>query len=180
MMTTPHAVPPPTTAELGPRLLALLAGLHGPDDLAPGAIERATGVAVRQDPADEGRYGFGVPLEPGWMCHLSALPNGDGAAPRRLVISYDPSGGNDAALPPSVPALDDVARSLVDAGYRRDAMIGPRNVLWGQVFTRDDVEIRVNVEAADPSADVVRPCVTRIAVDAAVRTRTFTGGPRHE
>ncbi|MGN6153120.1 MAG: hypothetical protein ACTHOH_14110 [Lysobacteraceae bacterium] len=179
-MTTPHAVPPPTTAELGPRLLALLAGLHGPDDLAPGAIERATGVAVRQDPADEGRYGFGVPLEPGWMCHLSALPNGDGAAPRRLVISYDPSGGNDAALPPSVPALDDVARSLVDAGYRRDAMIGPRNVLWGQVFTRDDVEIRVNVEVADPSADVVRPCVTRIAVDAAVRTRTFTGGPRHE
>jgi hypothetical protein len=79
-----------------------------------------------------------------------------------------------------VPALDAVARALVDAGYRRDAAPGPRNVLWGEVFTRDDVEVRVNAEAADPSADVVRPCVTRIAVDAAVRTRTFTGGPRHE
>lgn len=180
MMTTQHAVPPPTTAELGPRLLALLAGLHGPDDLAPGAIERVTGVAVRHDPADAGRYGFGLPLEPGWMCHLSALPAAEGAPPKRLVISYDAFGGDDAALPPSVPALDDVARALVDAGYRRDPVFGPRNVLWGQVFTRDDVEIRVNVEAEDPAADTVRPRVTRIAVDAALGTGTFAGGLRHE
>ena len=53
-------------------------------------------------------------------------------------------------------------------------------MLWGQVFTRDDVEIRVNVEAEDPSADVVRPRVTRIAVDAAVGSGSFAGGLRHE
>ena len=178
-MTTPHASPPPTPVELGPRLLAWLAGLHGPDDLAPAAIERATGVAVHPDPADAGRHGFGLPLEAGWTCHLGILPNPAGTPPKRLVISYDPSGEGDA-LPPSVPALDEVARVLVDAGYHREPAPGPRNVLWGEVFTRDDVEVRVNAEAADPSADVVRPCVTRIAVDAALRTRIFTGGPRHE
>lgn len=179
MMTTHHAVPPPTAAEIGPRLLALLSGLHGPDDLAPGAIERVTGVAVRPDPEDAGRYGFGLPLEPGWMCHLSAIPNPAGSPPKRLVISYDPSGEGEAGLPASVPALDDFAEALVEAGYRRDPLFGPRNVLWGQVFTRDDVEIRVNAESADPSAGTVQPRVTRIAVDAAVGTGTFAGGLRH-
>ena len=180
MMTTHHAAPPPTTAEIGPRLLALLSGLHGPDDLAPDAIERATGVVVRPDPEDPGHYGFALSLEPGWMCHLSTLPSPAAPTPKRLVISYDSSDGDDAALPPSVPALDDVAEALVEAGYRRDPLFGPRNVLWGQVFTRDDVEIRVNVEAEDPSADIVRPRVTRIAVDAAVGSSSFAGGLRHE
>jgi len=173
--TAPPTSAPPTSADIGTRVLSLLSHLHGPDDLAPAAIERATGVAVTHDPDDAERYGFGLPLEPGWMCHLSTIPNRLGPKPTQLMISYDAEGQDDTKLPPSAPVLEDFAQALVQAGYRRERMIGARNVLRGEVFNREDVEIRVNVECDDPTAETLRLRITRIAVDADVKTNTFVG-----
>jgi len=175
MTTTSLNAPPPTPAEIGSRVLALLTGLHDPNGLAPDAIERATGVAVRHDPEETERYGFGLPLEAGWMCHLSTIPNRKGTTPTQLMISYDPESEDDAELPSSVPVLEDFARALVQAGYRREPLLGPRNVLWGESFAREDVEVRVNVECEDPSAETPRLRVTRISVDADIKTNTFAG-----
>lgn len=179
MTTTSLNAPPPAPAEIGARVLALLTRLHGPNDLAPDAIEHATGVAVRHDPEDAERYGFGLPLEAGWMCHLGTIPNRKGKTPKRLTISFDPDDEADGGLPPSVPALEDFARSLVQAGYRREPLLGPRNVLSGEVFTRDDVEVRVNVECEDPSAERLSLRLTRISVDADINTNTFAGAEDH-
>jgi len=173
--TTQPTSAPPTSADIGARVLALLTDLHGPDDLAPAAIERATGIAVTHDPDEAERYGFGLPLEPGWMCHLSTIPNRLGTKPKQLMISYDAEGESEAPLPPSVPVLEDFAQALVQAGYRRERLIGARNVLRGEVFDREDVEIRVNVECDDPTAETLRLRVTRIAVDADIKTSTFLG-----
>ena len=179
MMTTSLNAPPPIPAEIGARVLALLTGLHGPNDLAPDAIEHATGVAVRHDPEDAERYGFGLPLEAGWMCHLGTIPSRKGTGPRRLTISFDPDDDVDGELPSSVPVLEDFARSLAQAGYRREPLLGPRNVLSGEVFTREDVQVRVNVECEDPSAERLRLRITRISVDADIKTNTFAGAEDH-
>lgn len=179
MTTTSLNASPPTPAEIGARVLGLLTGLHGPNDLAPDAIERATGVAVRHDPEEAERYGFGLPLEAGWMCHLSTIPNRKGTTPRQLTISFDPENEADVELPSSVPVLEDFARWLVQAGYHREPLLGPRNVLWGEVFTREDVEVRVNVECEDPSAETLRLRITRISVDTDIKTNTFAGAEEH-
>ena len=179
MTTIPHTASSPTSSEIGARVLALLTGLHDPEDLAPAAIERVTGVAVKRDSDNAERYGFGLPLEPGWMCHLSAVPNRLKATPKQLVISYDPDGADDSKFPAAAPVFDEFAETLVQAGYRRAPLYGPRNALWGQVFSRGDVEVRVNIEREDPLADAARLRVTRISVDTAVGTNTFVGGERH-
>jgi len=155
------------TTQIPSRFLALLAGVHGPDDLAPDRISEAMGKPVEYDPEDRNRYGAGTSVDAHWACNLASIPDRGGGPPKRLVFSYDRVGEDPRSVPSSAPEFESFAQSLREAGYAQELVQGPRGAIWGHRFVRDGVEIQVNTEREDPAATQIRFRVSRVTVDTA-------------
>jgi hypothetical protein len=153
------------TTRIPSRFLALLAGLHGPDDLAPDRIAEAIGMPVAHDPEDRGRYGAGAAVDAHWACNLASIPDRGGGPPKRLVFSYDRTGGDAHDVPASAPEFDAFAQALREAGYAQEPVHGPRGALWGHRFLRGGVEVQVTTEREDAHAAQIRLRVSRVTVD---------------
>ena len=155
--------------DIATRVIDLLAGLHGPDDIAPERIQQATGLTVRYDPEDRNRYGVGARIDDRWNCSLTSIPDRARGTPRRMVFSYDRQSPATLAGDPDVPAVapefDAFAGALREAGYAQSTIPGPRGAIWGHRFVRGDVELEVNTEREDPAARDIRFRVSRVTVD---------------
>ena len=160
-----HALAP--DGDLGTRLLHLIDGLYGPDDLSPAKVEYLTGLPVGRDPEDPHRYGFGTMLDATWACNLASIPDRRGGPPKRLVVSLDNIARRaGAALPAAAPEFSGFASELRTCGYAQSAIPGPRGALYGHRFVRGDVAVDVQVEREDPQAMPIRFRVTQLVVSA--------------
>jgi hypothetical protein len=170
VMTTPAPQTGPSLAragDLGTRLLHLIDGLYGPDDLSPAKVEYLTGLPVGRDPRDPHRYGFGAMLDDTWACNLAAIPDRRGGPPKRLVVSVDNIARRDAApLPAAAPEFAGFADELRACGYAQRSVPGPRGAVYGHRFVRGDVTVDVRTEREDAQAADIRFRVTQLVVDA--------------
>lgn len=167
-MTTPatpsgHALA--RDGDLGTRLLHLIDGLYGPDDLSPAKVEYLTGLPIGRDPEDPHRYGFGAMLDDTWACNLASIPDRRGGPPKRLVVSVDNIARRaDARLPAATPEFSGFASELRTCGYAQSAIAGPRGALYGHRFVRGDVAVDVQTEREDAQAMPARFRVTQLVV----------------
>lgn len=167
-MTTPatpsgHALA--RDGDLGTRLLHLIDGLYGPDDLSPAKVEYLTGLPIGRDPEDPHRYGFGAMLDDTWACNLASIPDRRGGPPKRLVVSVDNIARRaDARLPAATPEFSGFASELRTCGYAQSAIAGPRGALYGHRFVRGNVAVDVQTEREDAQAIPVRFRVMQLVV----------------
>lgn len=162
--------------ELGTRLLHLIDGLYGPDDLSPAKVEYLTGLPIGRDPEDPHRYGFGAMLDDTWACNLASIPDRRGGPPKRLVISVDNiARRTDAQLPAATPEFSGFASELRTCGYAQSAIPGPRGALYGHRFVRGDVAVDVQTEREDALAMPIRFRVTQLVIDADTGTGVGRG-----
>lgn len=162
-----HHSPLPTTADdIAVRILKLIQGTHGADDLAPAGIERATGLEVAYDRDDPSIYGLGAHMgDADWCYNLISLPpRADGDASRRLVFSFDDQSGRSQPPPVGRYDYDAYAQALRDAGYTDAMRLGPRGAFDGFTFTRDGVSVDVNVQGSEDQPQHLR--VSSLIIDA--------------
>jgi hypothetical protein len=151
--------------DLGTRLVHLIDGLYGADDLSPAKVEYLTGLPIGRDPEDPHRYGFGAMLDDTWACNLASIPDRRGGPPKRLVVSIDNIARRDAAtLPPAAPEFSGFANELRTCGYAQSAIPGPRGAHYGHRFVRGDVAVDVQTEREDALAMPIRFRVTQLVV----------------
>lgn len=163
----------PTSADdIAARVLDLITHAHGADDLAPAAIERATGIRIAYDREDPRIYGFGAHMDDAtWCYNLISLPERwEGDVSKRMVFSFDDQSGQ--SQPPPVGQLDydAYARILSDSGYVGALRLGARNAFHGVTFTRGDVSVEIDVRGSDADPQHLR--VSSLVIDAKE--------PRHE
>lgn len=162
---TPSGLTQSRAGDLGTRLVHLLDGLYGPDDLSPAKVEYLTGLPVGRDPEDPHRYGFGTMLDDTWACNLASIPDRRGGPPKRLVVSVDNIARRaDATLPAAAPEFSGFANELRTCGYAQSAVPGPRGALYGHRFLRGDVTVEVQTEREDAMAMPIRFRVTQLVV----------------
>ncbi|TXH71553.1 MAG: hypothetical protein E6Q88_07660 [Lysobacteraceae bacterium] len=158
--------------ELAEGILRLIADLHGPEDIVPASLQRATGVEIAFNRDDPRIYGFGQRLDERWLCNLVSLRdhdrNGDGdgdAAPNRLLFSFDDQSGREDDWS-QVAGLDydAYAHALTGAGYVGEALCGPREAFYGMRFRRGAIVLDLTLRGENEDRPL-HLCVSRILID---------------
>lgn len=154
--------------DLGERVLRLIAGLHGPDDIAPARVEAVTGHRVEHHPEDARIYGFGERLDQRWIGNLVSLRDPErGDAPSRLLFSFDDqSGRHDDWSAVRGLSFQEYADALTAAGYVGEPLVGPRNAFYGMRFRRGTVAVDLDVRG-ESATRPDRLCIARILIDPA-------------
>lgn len=151
---------------LGESILRLIAGLRGPDDIAPARLEATTGHRVEFNGDDARIYGFGERLDDRWICNVVSLRDPErGGTPNRLSFAFDDQSGRDDDWS-AVRGLsfEEYADALTAAGYASEPLVGPRNAFYGLRFRRGPIAVDLDVRG-ESAERPDRLCVARILID---------------
>lgn len=165
MIATETAI---TAEDIGHRVLRLIDSLHSAQDLAPGHIERITGIAVEINEDDPGIYGFGGKLTADWSYSLVSSPDRLGETPTSLRFSFDDTSrdGADPANPAPIceTRFDDYTQALVSAGFTARPMpTFPGSDSW--YFSRGDIGVTAYA-LGKTGAEATPACLSKLIISA--------------
>ncbi len=161
-----HIAPPASADEIGKRVLRLVENVRGRADLSPQRVEQLTGIRVEYNPDDRNEYGFSGQLTDAWAYNLVSLPESDGSAPSRVMLSFDDESRSNADMAPICELdFDAYAEALAAAGYRASPAYGKHGGIDHWTFTRDGVAVQIHVRGEnDDRAE--HACVSKLIIHA--------------
>lgn len=153
--------------DISRRILTLIDGIHGPEQIAPAHIEQVTGIKVEFNARDSNQYGFSGELSDDWAYSLVSLTEIDGSRPHRLMFSFEDESADGNGDMANVCGLDyaGYARALADAGFVAAPVRGHHGEVEYWEYERGRVSLQVHVRGeSEQRAD--HACVSMIVINA--------------
>lgn len=165
--TTPAPDHAPTAESLTERLIALITGLRGIEDLSAEGLRRSTGLPIQVNPDDPNDYGAHGRLTDVWYYALRAMSPDAADRPNRVLFELNDQSDSGADMGPVCVPVARYQHALAAAGFSARKL---RNRLDTQdywEFTRDRVGVTVYLRGRRAPSDA-QTCVSMAIVETRV------------
>jgi hypothetical protein len=151
--------------DIADRLLALIDGIRGRDDLARTRVERATGLTLSVETDTVYLYGARGALADGWSYRLGATAGEDDGVDSLLFAFHHADGDGADMTAICDPDFDAYRTALQDKGFDVKPVPGDRGSTRFWEFRRDGVTVRIRT-IGESRARPEHACVSSISIRA--------------
>ena len=151
--------------QLNDRVLAWILTVNDTRDLSTQSIEKHTGLDLRTDPEDPGRFRAVGALPEAWRFSLSSVKTVSGPSPHAVLLSMGRAGDSYADMTPVCVGLEHYQSALIAAGFKASER-PRRGGTEYRLFRTEKVYVRIELHGKTAALDE-QLCVSRVFVTAA-------------